>query len=187
VTIAVFGEGATNQAAFHEAMNQAVVWKLPIVFLCENNLYSEISPISMMVGVDRIADRSLAYGAPNDQCDGMDIEAVQAAVGVAAARARAGEGPTLVEALTYRFCGHMPGDAETYRSKDEIARWRERDPIRIVRDRLIQQGSTEQELAAVEAATDARIESALTTAREAPIPDVDAIGVGAAEFMEWVR
>jgi len=187
VTIAVFGEGATNQAAFHEAMNQAVIWRLPIIFLCENNLYSEMTPISLMVGVSRIADRSVAYGAPSDRCDGMDIEAVKAAVGAAAERARGGDGPTLVEALTYRFCGHMPGDAETYRTKDEVATWRERDPIRIARDRLVEQGSTEEELASVEATIKMRIDHALATAREAPNPDANAIGVGAAEFMEWVR
>ena len=187
VTVAVFGDGATNQAAFHEAMNQAVVWRLPVVFLCENNGYSEMTPIGTMVGIDRLADRSLAYGAPNDTCDGMDLEAVEASVRVAAERARAGVGPTMIEAMTYRFCGHMPGDAETYRSREEVEAWRARDPLTVARDRLVEGGATESELAAVEADVDARLDRALETARSAPLPGPDAIGLGTASFMEWTR
>jgi TPP-dependent pyruvate/acetoin dehydrogenase alpha subunit len=187
VTIAVFGEGATNQAAFHEAFNQAVVWRLPIVFLCENNLYSEMTPISTMVGVERIADRSLAYGAPSATCDGMDLDEVAGAVGRAADRARSGDGPTLVEAMTYRFCGHMPGDTETYRTRDEVEAWRARDPLVVARSRLLEAGVAAADLAADEMDAEARLEQALAVARDAPAPSPDAIGVGAADFMEWVR
>jgi pyruvate dehydrogenase E1 component alpha subunit len=187
VTIAVFGEGATNQAAFHEAFNQAAVWRLPIVFLCENNLYSEMTPISTMVGIERIADRSLAYGAPNASCDGMDLDAVAAAVGEAADRARSGAGPTLVEAMTYRFCGHMPGDAETYRDQAEVDAWRARDPIVVARAQLLDAGTAAADLAADEKDVQTRLEQALTAARDAPIPTPEAIGVGAADFMEWSR
>jgi pyruvate dehydrogenase E1 component alpha subunit len=187
VTIAVFGDGATNQAAFHEALNQAVVWRLPMVFLCENNGYSEMTPISTMVGIERLADRSLAYGAPNDTCDGMDLEAVEAAVRTAADRARAGEGPTFIEAMTYRFCGHMPGDTETYRNREEVDRWRLRDPIGISRARLLDGGASKAELAGIEADVTSRIDLALAAARSAPVPAVAAIGLGAADFMEWTR
>jgi TPP-dependent pyruvate/acetoin dehydrogenase alpha subunit len=187
VVVAVFGEGATNQAAFHEAMNQAVIWRLPLIFLCENNLYSEMTLSSTMVGVERIADRALGYGCPSAQCDGMDVEAVAAAVAIAAERARKGEGPTFVEALTYRFSGHMPGDSESYRTREEVAAWRQRDPLGIARNRLVELGDTADDLAQLESATLARVEAALEAARRAALPAPSAIGTGAAEFMEWTR
>lgn len=187
VTVAVFGDGATNQAAFHEAMNQAVIWHLPVIFLCENNGYSEMTPIGTMVGIDRLADRSLAYGMPNDTCDGMELEAVEASVRIAADRARAGDGPTFIEAMTYRFCGHMPGDAETYRSRAEVEAWRVKDPIALARHRLLDQGGVDADLDALEADVDARLDRALEIARSAPLPTPDALGLGTASFMEWTR
>jgi TPP-dependent pyruvate/acetoin dehydrogenase alpha subunit len=187
VTVTVFGDGATNQAAFHEAMNQAVIWRLPVIFLCENNGYSEMTPIRTMVGIDQLADRSLAYGAPSDTCDGMDLAGVEASVRLAADRARNGDGPTFIEAMTYRFCGHMPGDAETYRERAEVESWRQRDPIPVTRERLRETGMTDVELDEIAADVEARLDNALEIARSAPLPGVDAIGLGTASYMEWAR
>ena len=150
VSIVPFGDGATNQAVFHEALNLAVIWKLPVIFLCENNLYSEMTPVAAMTPFNDMADRGRAYGMPAHIVDGMDVEAVASAVGNAAQRARAGDGPTFLEAKTYRFCGHMPGDTESYRERDEVASWRERDPIRLTRNDLLRRGVPETDLSAIE-------------------------------------
>ena len=187
VTIVPFGDGATNQAAFHEALNLAAVWSLPIVFLCENNLYGEMTPVGRTVRIERLADRAASYGTPGVQTDGMDVHAVAAAIGEAAARARSGGGPTLVEALTYRFCGHMPGDTEPYRTREEVDRWRERDPITSQREALLRAGHGEAEIKASEASVAASLEAAEAAALAAPPPDVADIALGAADWMEWER
>jgi TPP-dependent pyruvate/acetoin dehydrogenase alpha subunit len=185
VTLAPFGDGATNQAAFHEALNQAAVWDLPVVFLCENNMYSEMTPISAMVRVERLADRAAAYGMPGIRMDGMDVGAVADAVGTAAERARNGDGPTLIEAMTYRFCGHMPGDSESYRTREEVDRWRERDPLLTTEVRLGAVGIDQEELIQLRATVEAELDSARDQALAGPQPSE--ISLGAADFMEWER
>ena len=187
VTIVPFGDGATNQAAFHEALNLAAVWRLPVVFLCENNLYGEMTPLARTVRIERLADRAAAYGMPGVQVDGMDTHAVAAVVAEAAGRARSGGGPALVEALTYRFCGHMPGDTEPYRTREEVDRWRERDPITSQRDVVLQAGVGEAEVQARETSVAAALAAAEAGALAAPPPELADIGLGAAEWMEWER
>lgn len=187
VTIVPFGDGATNQAVFHEAMNQAAIWDLPVVFLCENNLYSEMTPIARMVRVDRLADRAAAYGMPGVRVDGMDVVAVADAVAEAADRARSGGGPTFIEAMTYRFCGHMPGDTEPYRSPEEVESWRPRDPLTLMRARIAQLGVSTLDLDGIAARAASVVDAAQRAAEAAPRPDGTDILVGAAPWMEASR
>ena len=187
VTVVPFGDGATNQAVFHEALNQAAIWDLPVIFLCENNLYSEMTPIDRMVNVERLADRSSAYGIPGERVDGMDAAAVAHAVAAAADRARAGEGPTFIEAMTYRFCGHMPGDTEPYRTKDEVESWRDRDPLLVTRQALAKEGVPHPDLDGIAARAEQAVNAALAAAQASPLPDVSELTVGTAPWMEAVR
>ena len=188
ISVAVFGDGATNQAAFHEALNQAQVWKLPVLFVIENNLYSEMTPIAAMVGEGvRLHERASAYGMRSATVDGMDVEAVAAAVREAADRARTDGGPTLIEAETYRFCGHMPGDSEPYRTADEVEQWRERDPLRITRSRLLASGHADEYLSSVEHDVERELDAALADAESAPEPSVDDLALGTSEWMETTR
>jgi TPP-dependent pyruvate/acetoin dehydrogenase alpha subunit len=187
VSIAVLGDGAMNQAVVHEAMNLAAVWHLPVIFMLENNRYSEMTPIEDAIAIARLADRADAYGMPGVQVDGMDVEAVTRTVSEAQAGARAGEGPTLIEALTYRFCGHMPGDTEEYRSRDEVARWRRLDPLIVARTRLLALGLHGEDIAAIDDAVAADIEAAAQAAESASPPPASTIGHGAAPWMEWER
>jgi TPP-dependent pyruvate/acetoin dehydrogenase alpha subunit len=129
VALAFFGDGASNQGTFHEALNLAAIWNLPAIYLCENNLYAMSSPASRMVSVQDIATRAVAYNMPGIIIDGNDVLAVRDAVATAAVRARAGEGPTLIEAKTYRQLGHSRGDLCVYRTREEEADWLTRDPI----------------------------------------------------------
>lgn len=186
VTVVPFGDGATNQAVYHEALNLAAIWKLPVVFLCENNLYSEMTPIAGMVAAP-LADRAAAMGLPARVVDGMDVQAMAEAVAWAAERGRSGEGPSFIEAETYRFCGHMPGDSEVYRSKEEVGEWRERDPIPSTRGRLSNLGMDEESLRAIEQQVDRAIAGAEAAARAAPLPDAADIHLGAAPWMEVAR
>jgi TPP-dependent pyruvate/acetoin dehydrogenase alpha subunit len=136
VSLCFFGDGATNIGAFHEAMNLASVWKLPVVFVCENNLYGEYSPLASTTAVERLTDRATSYAMAAAQVDGNDVLAVRDAVAGACERARAGEGPTFLEALTYRHMGHSRADPGAYRPPGELDRWRERDPITLFEQRL---------------------------------------------------
>lgn len=129
VSLAFFGDGTTNIGAFHEALNLAAIWKLPVIFVCENNLYGEYSPVASTTPVVRLADRAASYAMPAQRVDGNDVLAVREATAAAAARAREGEGPTMLEALTYRQKGHSRTDAGTYRAPGELEAWLERDPI----------------------------------------------------------
>ena len=129
VVVSFFGDGASNEGAFHEAVNLAAIWKLPVIFLCENNKYGMSFSTEKSMAVETIAERSAAYGFPGVTVDGNDVEAVNEAVATAVERARAGEGPTLVEALTYRWKGHSKSDKNLYRTKEEISEWRDKDPI----------------------------------------------------------
>lgn len=130
VTVTFFGDGATNQGSFHEALNLAAVLQLPVIFVCENNLYAEMTPIKDSVRIEHLAERGAAYGIPSVVVDGNDVRAVEAVAKKAIERARNGEGPTLIEAKTYRLHGHMYGDAETYRTKEELAAWWEKEPLK---------------------------------------------------------
>jgi len=136
VSLCFFGDGATNIGAFHEAMNLASVWKLPVVFVCENNLYGEYSPLASTTAVERLTDRATSYAMAAAQVDGNDVLAVRDAVAVACAQARAGDGPTFLEALTYRHLGHSRADSAAYRPPGELDRWRERDPIALFEQHL---------------------------------------------------
>ena len=150
VVVSFFGDGAANEGAFHEAVNLAAIWKLPVVFLCENNKYGMSFSTEKSFAIENIAERAAGYGIPGVTVDGNDVEAVHQAVGNAVARARQGEGPTLVESLTYRWKGHSKSDKNLYRTKEEIAEWRERDPILRFERAVLDRGVLDQ--AAVEAA-----------------------------------
>jgi TPP-dependent pyruvate/acetoin dehydrogenase alpha subunit len=172
VAVCFFGDGATNEGAFHEGLNFAAVQGLPVVFVCENNGYGASTPWERVSLVSSVAARADAYGVPGRVVDGMDVLAVREAAGEAVARARAGDGPTLVECLTYRFVGHSRGDARGYRSREEEEAWQRRDPIERLRRELLE--STEADEAALEAVqsdVDAVIEDAVEFARSSPDPD----------------
>ncbi len=188
VALTYFGEGAVNQGVFHETLNLAAVWNLPLILLCENNLYSEMTPIAAMIadGV-RLHERASAYGMPSSTVDGMDVEAVAEAVTEAATRARYAGGPTLLEAHTYRFCGHMPGDTEPYRDAEEIENWRFRDPLVTTRARLLEKGTALDEIAYVEAEVDRELDAALADAEAAPEPRVEDLAFGTSDWMETAR
>jgi TPP-dependent pyruvate/acetoin dehydrogenase alpha subunit len=187
VTIAPFGDGATNQGAFHEALNLAAIWELPVVFVCENNLYSEMTPIAQMVRVGSLASRSGSYGIPNVSVDGMDALAVREVIGQAIGRAAAGGGPTFVEAHTYRFCGHMPGDTQPYRTREEVAAWRERDPVTLLAARLADEGVPAVEVEESARRVAGRVAAAEQAALSAPAPDPAAVGLGAEPYQVSIR
>ena len=129
VVLVAFGDGAANEGAFHESLNLASIWKLPVIYLCENNQYAMSMPVSRAINIDKISDRAGAYGLPGVTVDGNDVRAVFDAVREAADRARGGGGPTLVEALTYRWRGHSKSDRQAYRTRDEVKAWQGKDPI----------------------------------------------------------
>jgi 2-oxoisovalerate dehydrogenase E1 component alpha subunit len=141
VTLVTFGEGATSKGDFHEALNFAGIHKLPVIFACENNRYAISVPQVKQMAIENVADRAAAYGFPGEIVDGQDLAAVYEATRRAADRARAGEGPTLLEAKTYRFVPHTSDDDDRrYRAREEVAEWKQRDPILLLKDRLIEQG-----------------------------------------------
>jgi pyruvate dehydrogenase E1 component alpha subunit len=148
VVLCFFGDGSTNIGGFHEGMNLASVWRLPVVFVCENNLYGEYSPIAATTPIADLAERARSYAMPGRVVDGNDVSAVFGAVATAAARARRGEGPTLLECKTYRHRGHSRSDPATYRPPGELERWLERDPIALLRGRLVGDGTLTAEAAA---------------------------------------
>jgi pyruvate dehydrogenase E1 component alpha subunit len=140
VVLSFFGDGAANEGAFHEAVNLAAIWHLPVVFVCENNKYGMSFSTARAFAIDHISERAAAYGIPGITIDGNDVEGVHATVTAAVERARRGEGPTLVEAETYRWKGHSKSDKNAYRTKEEIAEWRERDPIVRFEQSVIERG-----------------------------------------------
>jgi pyruvate dehydrogenase E1 component alpha subunit len=171
VSASFFGEGATNQGAFHEALNLAAVWKLPVLFVCENNLYSEATPVDYAIKIKNIADRANAYGIPGVVIDGMDFFDVYAKALQAVHRARSGGGPTLLEAKTYRYFGHYEGDAMKYRARAEEQSYRDRDPITSFRRRVLAECLlTAAECEETEMKAIAAIESAVKAAEQAPLP-----------------
>jgi len=171
VAVCFFGDGATNQAYFHECMNMAAVMKLPVVFVCENNLYAEFTPLADATAGADIAGRAQSYGMPSTVVDGNDVWAVSAAAADAVARARAGSGPTLLECKTYRHYGHSKSDPASYRSKEEVEEWLERDPLGLARNRLLREDVTEAQITAAEHAVTAQIDRAIENALAAPYPD----------------
>jgi pyruvate dehydrogenase E1 component alpha subunit len=172
VAVCFFGDGTTNIGAFHEALNMAAVWKAPVVFVCENNQYMEYTPIGAVTAVARpAADRASAYGLDPIVVDGNDAEAVYEVAATAIARARAGDGPSLIEALTYRHGGHSRADPGKYRPDDEVAAWKARDPIPAFRARLEAAGVEAAVLDAIDEETRAKVAEAEAEARAAPEPD----------------
>jgi TPP-dependent pyruvate/acetoin dehydrogenase alpha subunit len=166
VAACFFGEGATNEGAFHEGLNFAAVQRLPVVFVCENNLYGASTVYTQVSLVEDVAERAAAYGVPSQIVDGMDVLAVRDATIAAVARARAGDGPTLVECKTYRYVGHSRSDARGYRTKDEEAAWKERDPIARVRAQLPDDAAD-----AIDADVERELDEAVKFARNSPDPD----------------
>lgn len=176
VSVTFFGDGATNQGVFHEALNLASIWKLPVVFVCENNLYSEMSPIADMAPNEHLAERALAYHIPAVIVDGNDVEAVSKVTQEAIERARNNGGPTFIEAKTYRQQGHMFGDAETYRTKEEVNEWKKKDPILLYTNKLIELGLVTDEF--VEQLTheiELKVEKAYQFALNSEQPNYDEI------------
>jgi len=146
IIVDFFGDGASNAGAFHESLNLAALWKLPIVYICENNGYGFSTPVERSVSVPNIADRAIAYGIPGVIVDGNDVFAVMDAVGEAAGRARRGGGPTLIEAKTYRLLGHSKSDKRKYRTQAEEAQWMEKCPIKRFENILLQNGFSREEM-----------------------------------------
>lgn len=174
VAVCFFGDGTTNIGAFHEALNIASVWNLPVIFVCENNLYMEYTPISDVIAVEHpAADRASAYGLDRIVIDGNDVDAVYETALVSYDRARKGDGPSLIEALTYRHKGHSRADPGKYRPDEEVAEWLEKDPIDMYRARLESQGVTKDILDAIESVAHAEVDAATAAARSAPPPDAD--------------
>ena len=174
VSVCFFGDGTTNIGAFHEALNFAAVWKLPVVFVCENNLYMEYTPIASVTAVAQpAADRAAAYGLERILIDGNDADVVYRAAQAAFAKARAGDGPSLIECLTYRHSGHSRADPAKYRPEGELEKWKERDPVKIYRERLKQFGVDDQVSVGIE--TDVRkiVDDATEACKAAPMPPLD--------------
>jgi TPP-dependent pyruvate/acetoin dehydrogenase alpha subunit len=172
VVVAFFGDGATNQAYFHECLNFAQVLGLPVVFVCENNGYGEFTPWEQVTAGGDITARAATYGMPANKVDGNDIEAVMRDARQAVERARAGEGPSFIEALTYRHLGHSKSDPGRYRPEGELERWLERDPIALARARLTTQHDVDEpQLEQIERATQERIDQSIEAALAAPYPD----------------
>jgi pyruvate dehydrogenase E1 component alpha subunit len=176
IAVCFFGDGTTNIGAFHEALNFAAIWKLPVVFVCENNLYMEYTPIADMTAVkDPAAGRASAYGLEPIIVDGQDADAVYRAAKKAFDRARAGGGPALLEFLTYRYSGHSRADPAKYRPEGELERWKQRDPIKIYRARLLESGVAESVLAQIEADVKQKLDKATEVCKAAPLPSEDLI------------
>ena len=173
VAVSFFGDGGMNQGVVHEALNLAAIWRLPVVFVCENNGYAISAPISQMAKVERLAERAAGYGMPGTSVDGMDVLAVHAAADEAVERARTGAGPTLLECRTYRFVGHFTAEKARgikYRSDEEIARWRERDPVVTYPAWLRQQGV---DPAMVDAEVEVLLDEAVAFARQSAFPEAE--------------
>ena len=172
VAVAFFGDGATNIGAFHEALNLAAVWRLPVLFVCENNRYMEYTPIASVTSVPNpAADRAAANGMPGVLVDGNDVVAVHDVMAEAVERARSGGGPTVVEALTYRHYGHSRTDPGTYRPEAEVEEWLARDPLIVGRQRLFELGVTQTEVDAVDARAAETVAAASRAAQDAPAAD----------------
>jgi len=174
VAVAFFGDGASNTGAFHEGLNLAALWKLPVIFVCENNLYGISVHVSCSTSVQDIADRAKAYGIPGKVVDGMDVLAVFEAVREAVQRARRGLGPTLIECKTYRFRGHFEGEfwKPSYRTDEEIDQWKKKCPIARFKKKLFDMNAlTQEEAEAIEREVASQVEAAFKFAMESPLPE----------------
>ena len=177
VAVCFFGDGTTNIGAFHEALNAAAVWKLPVVYVCENNQYMEYTAISSVTAVARpAADRAAAYGLEPIVIDGNDADVVHETALAAIDRARRGEGPSLIEALTYRHTGHSRADPATYRPQEEVDAWMARDPIPMYAGRLREAGVAQDELDRIEQDALAEVEAAIEAAKVMPEPALETMG-----------
>lgn len=176
VGVAVFGDGATNIGAFHEGLNLASIWKLPVIFICDNNVYGEYSRIHTTTPIEDLHMRAESYNMPHFALDGMDVSAVQAGIKEAVERARTGGGPTLIEAKTYRFSGHSRTDQALYRPAGELEKWLERDPIKVTEDALVEQGILNQErIQAMKSSMKVEIANVIATCTEASEPPLAAM------------
>jgi acetoin:2,6-dichlorophenolindophenol oxidoreductase subunit alpha len=172
VAVSFFGEGAVNQGAFHESVNLAAIWQLPVLLVCENNIYAEFSDSRRMTRVPSVVERTAGHGVEGRVVHGNDVEAVYAATHEAVERCRAGGGPLLIEAETYRWHGHYEGDAQPYKPEEESAAWRDKDPLVVQARRLVERGElTREELDAVEASQRQRVDAAIERARSLPAPE----------------
>lgn len=172
VAVSFFGDGASNEGTFHESLNLAGVWKLPIIFVCENNGYGISVPTWQSTSVENISERAKGYNMPGETVDGNDVEAIDAAFERALRRAKAGEGPSLIECKTYRWMGHWTGDPQTYRTREEVETWKQKDPMKRWRERLLSEGLyAEAELDAMLKAADEEVEAATQFALNSPNPD----------------
>ena len=180
VAVAFFGDGAANQGVLHESMNLASVWKLPVIFCCENNGYAQSTPVEYALSTANVSDRAAGYDMPGITVDGMDVFAVYDAAGQAVERARNGEGPTLLECRTYRFYGHTVFDNPlTYRTKEEEDHWRARDPLKLFRENVLPLGDiTLEELDQIDQEAADLMEEAIKLADAGPLPETDKIYEG---------
>ena len=172
VVLTLFGDGSTNEGAFHESLNMASIWNLPVIYLCENNQYAMSMAFEKAFKVEQISERAAAYGMPGETIDGNDVIAVYQAVQKAAKRARQGHGPTLIEAVTYRYRGHSKSDRQLYRTREEVKEWMQKDPIQRFRQLM---GISEQKFAEVEKQAKEEIRKAVEFAENSPEPDVATI------------
>jgi TPP-dependent pyruvate/acetoin dehydrogenase alpha subunit len=176
IAITFFGDAATNIGTFHEALNMASVWKVGVVFVIENNLYGEYTPLRDSTPIDDLAERAKSYGIPGVIVDGQDIDAVHAAVGEAAARARAGDGPSLLEMKTYRYRGHSRTDPARYRAEGELARWQLRDPITLLGAKLAEEGVlSEDAQSSLREEIQQLVDETADRAKQAPLPTIEEI------------
>ncbi len=173
VAVCFFGDGAANEGAWHEGLNVAAIWDLPVIFVCENNLYAASTPVALSFKIENIADRAAAYGMPGVVVDGNDVLAVYQVSRQAIERARRGGGPTLIECKTYRLCGHSRSDPRTYRSREEEAEWQKRDPIPRFRQWLLaEQRFTADQLSEVDQDVEEIIDEAIAFAEASPEPQL---------------
>ena len=172
VVLTLFGDGASNEGAFHESLNMAAIWNLPVIYLCENNQYAMSMAFEKAFKIEQISDRAAAYGMPGVTVDGNDVIAIYKAVQDAAKRARDGNGPTLIEAVTYRWRGHSKSDRQLYRTRDEVKGWMEKDPILRFAKLL---NVSEEEFKKIEAQAKEEIRKAVEFAEASPEPDVATI------------
>jgi acetoin:2,6-dichlorophenolindophenol oxidoreductase subunit alpha len=174
VAVSFFGDGASNEGDFHEALNMAAIWNLPVVYVCENNLYGASTRIDLVCKLDDIADRAASYGMPSAICDGNDVLAVHECAAEAIERARTGGGPTLIECKTYRMKGHSRSDANAYRDKEEEKLWFARDPLIIAQDKLKSMGAlSDADVARIDEEIEREIDEATQYAEQCPLPASD--------------
>ncbi len=174
IAVCFFGDGASNTGSFHEGLNLAAIWQLPVLYVCENNQYGEAMPVKEFVSAPRISRRAVSYGIAGKSVDGMDVKKVASAVSEAVKALRKGKGPAFIEAVTYRYRGHYLGDPENYRTKAEIESWRKKDPIDRLRRELLREGKAKaDELSALEAEVEREAEQAQERALARPKPSLE--------------